>query len=320
MAKAIGVLTSGGDAPGMNAAVRAVTRAALKRGIKVYGIRRGYNGLINGDIVELSARDVSGIIQRGGTMLYTARCPEFRTEEGVTKAAEKCKEMGMDGIVVIGGDGSFRGAADLSRHGILCIGLPGTIDNDIACTEYTIGYDTAMNTAMEMIDKIRDTAQSHDRCSVVEVMGRRAGYIALNVGLAVGAESVITLEENYDLDEIARTMLATSKNGKTHFIVVVSEGIGNAELIAREIQEKTQIESRATILGHVQRGGSPTLRDRVIATEMGYYAVELLAQDISNRVVGMKDGRIYDVDIQEALSMKKEFPHKRYSILNDTAF
>lgn len=320
MAKAIGILTSGGDAPGMNAAVRAVTRAALAKGIKVYGIRRGYNGLINGDIVELGARDVSGIMQRGGTVLYTARCPEFRTEEGIAKAAENCKKMGVDGIVVIGGDGSFRGAADLSRHGILCIGLPGTIDNDIACTEYTIGYDTAMNTAMEMIDKLRDTTQSHDRCSVVEVMGRRAGYIALNVGLASGAEAVLTLEEDYDLDEIAASMINASKTGKKHFIIVVAEGVGNAEGIARELQEKTQIEARATILGHVQRGGIPTLRDRVIATEMGYYAVELLEQDISNRVVGMKDGKIYDVDIQEALSMKKEFPHKRYKIVHDTAF
>lgn len=320
MAKAIGVLTSGGDAPGMNAAVRAVTRAALNKGMKVFGIRRGYNGLINGDIFEMNARSVSGIIQRGGTCLYTARCPEFRNEEGVSKAAEQCKKLGMDGVVVIGGDGSFRGAADLSRQGIKCIGLPGTIDNDIACTEYTIGYDTAMNTAMEMIDKIRDTAQSHNRCSVVEVMGRHAGYIALNVGIAAGAEAIITVEEDYNLDDIAKNMLATSKNGKTHFIIIVAEGIGNAELIAREIQEKTHIEARATILGHVQRGGSPTLRDRVVATEMGYYAVELLAQDKTDRVVGMKDGKIYDVDIQEALSMTKEFPHHLYQIFGETAF
>lgn len=320
MAKAIGILTSGGDAPGMNAAIRAVTRAALSKGMKVFGIRRGYNGLINGEVVELGARDVSGIMQRGGTVLYTARCPEFRTEEGIARGAETCKKLGIDSIVVIGGDGSFRGAADLSRHGILCIGLPGTIDNDIACTEYTIGYDTAMNTAMEMIDKLRDTTQSHDRCTVVEVMGRRAGYIALNVGLASGAEAVIVPEEKYDLDEIARSMVEATKKGKKHFIIVVAEGAGRAEEIARELQEKTQIESRATILGHVQRGGTPTLRDRVYATEMGYYAVELLEQDISNRVVGMKDGKVYDVDIQEALSMKKEFPYKRYKIVTDTAF
>ncbi len=320
MAKAIGIYTSGGDAPGMNAAIRAVTRAALSKGMKVFGIRRGYNGLINGEVVELGARDVSGIMQRGGTVLYTARCPEFRTEEGIARGAETCKKLGIDSIVVIGGDGSFRGAADLSRHGILCIGLPGTIDNDISCTEYTIGYDTAMNTAMEMIDKLRDTTQSHDRCTVVEVMGRRAGYIALNVGLASGAEAVIVPEEKYDLDEIARSMVEATKKGKKHFIIVVAEGAGRAEEIARELQEKTQIESRATILGHVQRGGTPTLRDRVYATEMGYYAVELLEQDISNRVVGMKDGKVYDVDIQEALSMKKEFPYKRYKIVTDTAF
>lgn len=320
MSKAIGVLTSGGDAPGMNAAVRAVTRAALNKGMKVFGIRRGYNGLLTGDVFEMTARDVSGIIQRGGTILRTARSPEFRTEEGVAKAAQQCRDLGIDGVVVIGGDGSFRGAADLSKHGIKCIGLPGTIDNDIACTEYTIGYDTAMNTAMEMIDKIRDTAASHDRCSVIEVMGRRAGYIALNVGVAVGAEACLVLEENYDLDEIAKNMLATSKNGKTHFVIVVAEGIGNTDVIAREIQEKTQIESRVTILGHVQRGGSPTLRDRVIASEMGYYAVELLADDKTDRVVGLKDGKIYDVDIQEALSMQKEFPTKRYEMLYNTAF
>ncbi|MFT3952597.1 MAG: 6-phosphofructokinase [Oscillospiraceae bacterium] len=320
MASTIGVLTSGGDAPGMNAAVRAVVRAGLRKGMKVYGIRRGYNGLINGDVVEMTARSVSGIIQRGGTCLYTARCPEFRYEEGLQKAKGKCIELGMEGIVVIGGDGSFRGAADLSARGIPCIGLPGTIDNDISCTDYTIGYDTAMNTAMEMIDKIRDTAQSHDRCSVVEVMGRNAGYIAINVGIAVGAEAVITLERQYDLDTIAKNMLETRKTGKTHFIIVVAEGVGNSEKIARELQEKTGIESRATILGHVQRGGSPTVRDRVVATQMGYYAVELLAQGIGNRVVGLRENKVYDVDIQEALSMKKPFEDDLYDILTNTAF
>ncbi len=320
MINAIGVLTSGGDAPGMNAAVRAVTRAALNKGIRVYGIRRGYSGLISGDIIEMSARDVSGIIQRGGTILRTARCPEFRTEEGLQKAAEKCRELNMDGIVAIGGDGTFRGAADLSRHGIKCVGLPGTIDNDIACTEYTIGYDTAMNTAMEMIDKLRDTTASHDRCTVIEVMGRRAGYIALNTAIGVGAEAAIVLEENYDLDEIASNMLATKKQGKSHFLIVVAEGVGQTDVIARELQEKTGIESRVTVLGHVQRGGSPTMRDRVVATEMGYYAVELLAADKTDRVVGMKDGKIYDVDIQEALSMQKAFPERKYKMLYDTAF
>ncbi|EGC02761.1 MULTISPECIES: 6-phosphofructokinase [Ruminococcus] len=320
MAKKIGVLTSGGDAPGMNAAVRAVCRAALARGMEVVGIKRGYNGLLNGEIIEMNARTVSNIIQRGGTCLYTARCPEFRNKEGVQKGADKCREIGLDGIVVIGGDGSFRGAADLSAMGIPCIGLPGTIDNDISCTEYTIGYDTAMNTAMEMIDKIRDTAQSHDRCSVVEVMGRNAGYIAINVGLAVGAEAVITPEEDYDLDAICAKMQKVMKSGKTHFLIVVAEGVGKTEEITKLIQEKTGVETRATILGHVQRGGSPTVRDRVIATQMGYHAVELLEKGIGNRVVGMRDNKIYDVDIQEALSMTKPFEDELYAILNDTAF
>lgn len=320
MAKKIGILTSGGDAPGMNAAVRAVARAALQKGLDVVGIRRGYVGLLNGDVIDMNARTVSGIIQRGGTCLYTARCPEFRNLEGVKKGVEKCKELGLDGIVVIGGDGSFRGAGDLSSLGIPCIGIPGTIDNDIQCTEYTIGYDTAMNTAMEMIDKIRDTAQSHDRCSVVEVMGRKAGYIAINVGIAVGAEAVITVERDYDLDQIAANMLKTKQSGKTHFIIVVAEGVGQSENIARTLQEMTGIEARVTVLGHVQRGGSPTVRDRVMATQMGYHAVELLEQDIGNRIVGLKDGKVYDIDIQEALAMKKPFLDERYDILYETAF
>ncbi len=314
MAKSIGILTSGGDAPGMNAAVRAVARAAIRKGMKVYGIRRGYNGLINGDMYEMNERSVSDIIQRGGTVLYTARCTEFRYEEGILKGKQRCIDAGLDGIVVIGGDGSFRGAADLSAVGIPCVGLPGTIDNDINCTEYTIGYDTAMNTAMEMVDKIRDTAQSHDRCSVVEVMGRNAGYIAVNTGVACGATAIITTEVVYNIDDIVKKILDTRKTGKQHFIIVVSEGVGNSEQIAKEIEEKTGIESRATILGHVQRGGSPTVRDRVVATEMGYYAVELLEKGIGNRVVGMQNGRILDFDIQEALSMKKPFDKELYDI------
>ena len=320
MLKKIGVLTSGGDAPGMNAAVRAVTRAAIRMGMQVYGIRRGYNGLINGDVIEMNERSVSDIIQRGGTMLYTARCPEFRTEEGVNKAKDKCKELGLEGIVVIGGDGSFRGAADLSAKGILCVGLPGTIDNDISCTEYTIGYDTAMNTAMEMVDKLRDTAQSHDRCSVVEVMGRGAGFIAINTGVACGATYVITSEVPYDLDVIAKKMLESRKTGKQHFIIIVSEGVGHSDEIARTLQEKTGIEARTTILGHVQRGGSPTVRDRVVASQMGYYAVNLLSQGIGNRVVGMQNNKIVDYDIQEALSMKKPFEEDLYHIADEIAF
>lgn len=318
--KRIGVLTSGGDAPGMNAAFRAVVRTALKKGMEVVGIYRGYNGLINGDIRVLNERSVSDIIQRGGTALYTARCDEFRYAEGVQKAVDSCKKNGIDGIVVIGGDGSFRGAADLSAAGIPCVGIPGTIDNDIAMTEYTIGYDTAMNTAMELIDKLRDTASSHDRCSVVEVMGRRAGYIALNTGIACGAIAVITTEMPYDLEAIAKKINNTQTTGKHHFIVVVSEGIGNAEQIAREIEEKTGIESRATILGHVQRGGSPTVRDRVEASKMGYYAVTLLEKGIGNRVVGLKEGKVIDVDIQEALKMKKPFLEELYKIADEISF
>lgn len=320
MIKKIGVLTSGGDAPGMNAAVRAVVRTALSKGMEVYGIRRGYVGLITGDIFQMDERSVSDIIHKGGTVLYTARCPEFRTEAGVDKARAKCEELGIEGLVVIGGDGSFRGAADLSAKGVLCIGLPGTIDNDISCTDYTIGFDTAMNTAMDLVDKLRDTSQSHDRCSVVEVMGRNAGHIAVNTGIACGATDIITKEVPYDLDAIAKTMLEKKAKGKQNFVVIVAEGIGHADEIAKVLQEKTHIETRATVLGHVQRGGSPTLRDRVEATRMGYYAVELLEQGIGNRVVGIKDSKIVDYDIQEALSMKKPYDEKLHHMAEQIAF
>lgn len=320
MGKTIGILTSGGDSPGMNAAVRAVTRAAISKEMKVIGIERGYNGLINGETRELGARDVSDIIQRGGTILYTARCKEFREEAGVLKAKQRCLDLGLDGIVVIGGDGSFRGAADLSAKGIPCVGLPGTIDNDIQCTDYTIGYDTAMNTVVEMVDKIRDTAQSHDRCSIVEVMGRGAGYIALNTGIAVGAIAVVIPEKTITTDEIVERIEKSRASGKQHYIIVVSEAIGNSEALAKEIQERTGIESRATILGHVQRGGSPTLRDRVAASRMGAYAVDLLEKGIGNRVVGMNRDEVIDVDIQEALSMKKPFPIDLYELSNKISF
>ena len=320
MIKKIGVLTSGGDAPGMNAAVRAVVRTALSKGMEVYGIHRGYMGLITGDIFQMNEKSVTDIIHNGGTVLYTARCPEFRTAEGVAKAKAKCDELGIEGLVVIGGDGSFRGAADLSAQGMLCIGIPGTIDNDIACTDYTIGFDTAMNTAMELIDKLRDTSQSHDRISVVEVMGRGAGHIAVNVGIACGATDIITREVPYDIDAIANTMLEKKAKGKQNFVVIVSEGVGHSQEIAVQLQEKTGIEARATILGHVQRGGSPTVRDRVTATKMGYYAVELLEQGIGNRVVGIRDSKIVDYDIQEALSMEKEYDIKLHKIAEQIAF
>lgn len=320
MQKTIGVLTSGGDAPGMNAAVRAVTRAAIKKGFKVIGIRRGYNGLLNGDMVELSARDVSDIIQRGGTEIFTARCKEFKEWEYVLKAKEVCEKANMAGIVVIGGDGSFRGAADLSKAGIPCVGIPGTIDNDIQCSEYTIGYDTAMNTVMELVDKLRDTSHSHERCAVVEVMGRGAGHIALNTGIACGATAILVPEVETNFDDIVKKIKAGRESGKEQFIIIVAEGVGGTEALAKKIQEETGIESRATILGHVQRGGSPTVRDRVMASEMGYYAVELLEKGIGNRVVGYKEGRVYDVDIQEALSMKKPFDERLYNIANDISF
>ena len=304
--KTIGVLTSGGDAPGMNAAVRAVVRTALGHGMRVIGIQRGFNGLLNGETYEMNLRSVSEIIHRGGTVLYTARCLEFKTEEGQRKGAEMCEKLGIDALVVIGGDGSFRGAKALANLGIPCIGIPGTIDNYIACSEYTIGYDTAMNTAVEMVDKLRDTTQSHDRCSVVEVMGRNAGYIALNVGIATGAIATLIPERPYDLErDILERMQFTQKTGKKHFIVIVAEGAGHAQDLANEIQARTGIDSRATVLGHVQRGGSPTLRDRVTASRMGYQAVILLEKGIFNRVVAVSADKIVDYDINVALSMHK---------------
>jgi 6-phosphofructokinase 1 len=318
--KKIGVLTSGGDAPGMNAAVRSVVRYAIKKGLEVVGIKRGYSGLIGGDFVPMDLRSVSDIIQKGGTMLYSARCDEFRYEEGMQKAKKMCIDEGIDGIVVIGGDGSFRGAADLSARGIPCVGVPGTIDNDIACSEYTIGYDTAMNTAMEMVDKLRDTAQSHDRCSVVEVMGRQAGYIALNAGIASGATYILVPEIKTDLNVIIQKMLLTQKLGKHHFIIMVAEGAGSAVEISKEIEKKTGIETRPTVLGHVQRGGSPTVRDRVMASAMGHAAVELLSQGIGNRVIAFKDNEIVNYDIQQALKMKKPFEDELYKVAHDISF
>ncbi len=314
---AIGVLTSGGDAPGMNAAVRAVVRTAVSMGIKCYGIHRGYNGLIEGDIIEMTVRDVSDIIHRGGTVLYTARSPMFKTEEGMKLAMDNCKKFGINGIVVIGGDGSYRGARDLSLRGIPCVGVPGTIDNDISSTDYTIGYDTAMNTAMEMVDKLRDTTQSHERCSVVEVMGRHAGWIALETGIAVGATAILVPEVAYDLDrDVIAKIHKTQQSGKKHFIIVVAEGVGEVDKIAKEIEEKTGIESRATVLGHVQRGGSPTVRDREMASCMGHYAVKLLSQGIGNRVVSYREGKIVDFDIFEALNMVKEFDFDKFETAN----
>ena len=313
--KAIAVLTSGGDAPGMNAAVRAVVRSGINKGLRVFGVYRGYNGLLNGEIKEMNLRSVSEIIGNGGTMLYTARSEEFKKKEAQLRAAEFCRSNDISGVVVIGGDGSFQGARALTEAGINCIGVPGTIDNDIACSEYTVGYDTAMNTALEMVDRIRDTAQSHDRCSIVEVMGRRCCDIALQTGIATGATAILVpeVEFNIERDVIAR-IVNTQKTGKKHFIIVVAEGVGKVNDLAKYIEQRLGIEARATVLGHVQRGGSPTLRDRVVASEMGYRAVELLAQDIGNRVVVMRDGKITDLDITEALQMERVFDTELYKI------
>lgn len=314
--KTIGVLTSGGDAPGMNAAIRSIVRAAAYMGMTVKGIKRGYNGLIENNIVDLDIRSVSDIIQRGGTVLYTARCPRFTTEEGMQEAIKNCKVNGIEGLVIIGGDGSFRGARDLSLRGIPCIGIPGTIDNDIPSTEYTIGFDTAMNTVVEMVDKLRDTACSHERCSVVEVMGHGAGDIALQCGLAVGATAIIVPEIGFNLQSVIDKILETQKNGRNHFIIVVSEGLCDATQLAKLLQEATGIETRATILGHIQRGGNPTLRDRVVASKMGYAAVELLSKGVGNRVIGLKDNKIVDYDIFEALNMVKSFDQETYRLAN----
>ena len=314
--KTIGVLTSGGDAPGMNAAVRSIVRTAASMGMTVKGILRGYNGLIENNVVDLDIRSVSDIIQRGGTVLYTARCPLFTTEEGMQEAIKNCKVNGIEGLIVIGGDGSFRGARDLSLRGIPCIGIPGTIDNDIPSTEYTIGFDTAMNTVVEMVDKLRDTACSHERCSVVEVMGHGAGDIALQCGLAVGATAIIVPEIGFNLQSVIDKILETQKNGRNHFIIVVSEGLCDATQLAKLLQEATGIETRATILGHIQRGGNPTLRDRVVASKMGYAAVELLSKGVGNRVIGLKDNKIVDYDIFEALNMVKSFDQETYRLAN----
>ena len=304
--KRIGVLTSGGDAPGMNACVRAVVRTALYRGIECYGIRRGWNGLIHGDIVKLDEKSVAHIINRGGTILYTARSTEFMTEEGQRKAVSTCKFLGLDGIVAIGGDGTFRGAQALSKYGISVVGIPGTIDNDISCTNYCIGFDTAANTAIECIDKLRDTMQSHERCSVVEVMGRNAGYLAMYVGLATGATAVLVPEEPIDFDrDVIEKIRQARLNGFTHYMIVVAEGAGSAAAIAAKIKEEIDLDPRVTVLGHIQRGGTPSARDRVNATKMGYCAVEILRQGKSGRIICTQNGMLTDVDIDEGLAMEK---------------
>lgn len=303
----IGVLTSGGDAPGMNAAIRAVVRSGIHYGMEVIGVHKGYNGLINGDYEIMSARSVSDILHRGGTILQTARCLEFKEQPGILKAVRMAKDIKLDGLVVIGGDGSFRGARDLSLAGLPTVGVPGTIDNDIACTEYTIGFDTALNTARDAIDKIRDTARSHERCSVVEVMGRDAGYIAAYVAMACGAENAIVPEETFDFERDIITPIKEGKmRGKEQNLIIVAEGVGGSVEIAKRIQKETGIETRATILGHIQRGGSPTVTDRIVASQMGIHAVELLANEVGNRIVAKQKEKIVDFDILEGLNMEKK--------------
>ena len=313
--KTIGVLTSGGDAPGMNAAIRAVVRTAINKGMKVKGIMRGYAGLLQEEIVDMDGTSVADTIGRGGTILDTARCPEFMTEEGQKRGAEICRKHNIDGLVVIGGDGSYRGAGKLSALGINTVGLPGTIDLDIACTDYTIGFDTAINTAMEAIDKVRDTSTSHERCSIIEVMGRHAGYIALWCGIANGAEDIL-LPERYDGNEqmLINRIIDNRKRGKRHHIIINAEGIGHSASMAKRIEAATGIETRATILGYMQRGGAPTCKDRVYASIMGAKAVELLEKGKTNRVVAYKHGEFLDFDIQEALNMKKDIPEDQYEI------
>lgn len=313
--KTIGVLTSGGDAPGMNAAIRAVVRTALTKGLNVKGIMRGYAGLLKEEIIDMNGTSVSDIIQRGGTILYTARCEEFRHEEGQKLGAEICRKHGIDGLVVIGGDGSFNGACKLANLGINTIGLPGTIDLDIACTDYTIGFDTAVNTAIEAIDKVRDTSTSHERCSIIEVMGRHAGYIALWCGIANGAEDIL-LPERYDHDEqtLINHIIENRKRGKKHHIIINAEGIGHSAAMAKRIEAATGVETRATILGHMQRGGTPTAKDRVYASIMGAKAVDLLLEGKSNRVVAYNHGDFVDFDINEALAMKKDLPEYQFNV------
>ena len=314
--KRIGVLTSGGDAPGMNACIRAVVRSSLARGIECVGIRRGYAGLIAGDFMEMDNSSVSRIINRGGTILYSARCDEFRTEEGQRKAANTCKLLGLDGLVAIGGDGTFRGAQDLAKFGISVVGIPGTIDNDINCTDYTIGFDTAANTAVECIDRLRDTMQSHERCSVVEVMGHRAGYLALYVGVAIGATAVLVPERPYDFEKhVAEKIRRARISGKTNFMIVVAEGAASGMAVGEQIKKELGLDPRVTILGHIQRGGSPTAKDRVIATRMGYEAVRVLAEGGTNRVIVIHSDQVSDLDIDEGLAMMTTLNQEEFQVM-----
>lgn len=332
--KRIGILTSGGDSQGMNSAIRAVTRSAIANGMTVMGIKNGYQGLMDGDIEELNVRSVSHMIDRGGTFLKTARCLEFKEEAGIQKAVQTCKDFGIEGLVVIGGDGSFRGARDMSLHGIPTVAMPGTIDNDVTCSDYTIGFDTSVNVAMQAADRLRDTSESHCRCAVVEVMGRNSGWVAVDVALASGATYVLVPEVPFTVTEVIKKIRKGISLGKENFMIIVSEGIfvdtkmnknyqhllkrriTSAGKLAKTIEERTGIESRASILGHMQRGGTPTARDRYLATEMGYHCTELLMEGKTNRVVVLRGDEITDIDILEGLNMQKPFDMRRYQIAN----
>ena len=314
--KRIGVLTSGGDAPGMNAAVRAVVRTAIANGVECVGIRRGWQGLINSDFVMLTRESVGHILSRGGTILYTARSEEFMTEKGRLKAVATCKMLGLDGVVAIGGDGTFRGALELSRLGVPVVGVPATIDNDVGCTNYTIGFDTACNTAIDCIDKLRDTMQSHERCSVVEVMGRNAGFLALYVGIAVGATTVLVPERPIDFQKDVVERIQDSRlAGNTHFMIVVAEGVGSAVEIGKRIHDAVGMDPRVTVLGHIQRGGAPNARDRETATRMGYYAVNAFVEGRGNSIIATQEGGIVEIPIEEALQRKKHLQMDRYRIM-----
>lgn len=314
--KRIGVLTSGGDSPGMNAAVRAVVRTAISCGIQCVGIRRGWQGLITSDFVQLDAASVGHIIGKGGTILYTARSEDFMTEKGRLRAVSTCKMLGLDGVVAIGGDGTFRGALELSRLGVPVVGIPATIDNDIGCSNYTIGFDTACNTAIDCIDKLRDTMQSHERCSVVEVMGRNAGFLALYVGIAVGATAVLVPERELDFEkDVVERIRSARLAGNTHFMIVVAEGVGSAVEIGKQIHEAVGIEPRVTVLGHIQRGGAPSARDRETATRMGYFAVRAFVEGRGNCIIGTHEGEMVEIPIEEALAMKKHLQMERYKVL-----
>ncbi len=313
--KKIGVLTSGGDAPGMNAAIRSVVRTADEYDIKVVGIERGYEGLLHGEINEMSGKDVSGIMNRGGTVLHTARSEEMRTPEGVAKAAQVCKILQLDALVIIGGNGSLAGGLDLSKHGINIIGIPGTIDLDLDCSDYTIGFDTAVNTSLDAVNKIRETSCSHERCSVVEVMGRKCGQIALWTGMAGGAEEVLVPEDPVDFDKVVEQILENRSRGKNHNLIVVAEGVGHSQELADYIEKITGIQTRATILGHLQRGGQPTAKDRLAAGIMGYNAVKLIAEGVRNRIMVVRDGKYTDIDLEEGLKYKREYDKTLYDIL-----